>query len=74
MKNNKMNKYMMVGILINSITILAKQLTEIPGNLACFGTGLGLTLLIFGIFVANRDMTKARNFKKNLMRKILSIK
>lgn len=73
MKKNKMNKYMMVGILINSITILTKQLIVIPDNLACFGTGLGVTLIIFGIFTTNHDMTKARNFKKNLMKKFLNV-
>lgn len=68
MKDNKVNKYMVLGLLISSI----KYLIDIPDALACFSTGLGMVLLIFGIYVAHNDISKLKKWKKNLAKKLIS--
>ena len=63
MKKNKINKCMVSGLLINSI----KYLVDIPYALACFSTGLGISSLIFGIYVMNNDLSRIRNWKSSLL-------
>ena len=48
-----------------------KKFVEIPDSVACFGTGMGISLLIFGIYAMNNDITKLKNWKKNLTKKII---
>lgn len=71
MKDNKMNKYMGCGLLINSIIMTTKHIIEIPEIVACFGMGIGISLLILGIYVMNHDITKVKNFKRNLIKKLI---
>lgn len=65
MKDNKINKYMVLGLLISSI----KYLIDIPDALACFSTGMGIILLIFGIYAMNHDISRFRNWKRSLLNK-----
>lgn len=65
MKDNKVNKYMVLGLLISSI----KYLVDIPDALACFSTGMGITLLIFGLYAMSHDISKFKNWKRNLLKK-----
>lgn len=67
MKDNKVNKYMVLGLLIISI----KYLIEIPEALACFSTGTGMALLGFGLYAMNNDMTKLKNWKKGLIERLM---
>lgn len=71
MKNNKMNKYVILGMLINSIAISAKQLANIPDGIYGFGMGLGIGLEIFGLYSMKHDTTKIKNFKRNLIKKLV---
>ncbi len=71
MKNNKMSKYVILGMLINSIVISAKQLANIPDGISGFGMGLGIGLEIFGLYSMNHDIAKIKNFKKNLIKKLV---
>lgn len=71
MKNKKINKYILWGLLTNSFPIVMKKFVEIPDSVACFGTGMGISLLIFGIYAMNNDITKLKNWKKNLTKKII---
>lgn len=61
MKPKKMNNYILLGLLINSFSMVMKQFIEIPDAMACFGTGIGISLLIFGIYIMNNDITKLKN-------------
>ena len=63
-----MNKYMVLGLLIISI----KYLINIPNALACFSTGMGIVLLIFGLYAMNHDITKLKDWKKNLVKRYLN--
>lgn len=56
------------SLLINSISISIKHFIEIPDALAGFGTGIGLSLLIFGMYIMNHDITKFKNWKRNLLK------
>lgn len=71
MKNKKINKYILWGLLINSFPIVMKKFVEIPDSVAGFGTGMGISMLIFGIYAMNNDITKLKNWKKNLTKKII---
>ncbi len=71
MKNNRLNKYIIVGMLINSIVISAKQLANIPDSISGFGMGIGIGLEIFGVYSMNHDITKIKNFKRNLVKKFV---
>lgn len=68
MKDNKVNKYMVLGLLIISI----KYLIDIPYALACFSTGMGIALLIFGLYAMNHDMTKLKKLKRNILKKLVN--
>ncbi|NLJ78995.1 MAG: hypothetical protein GX329_06510 [Tissierellia bacterium] len=68
MKRNRVNKYMVLGLLIISI----KYLINIPNALACFSTGMGIVLLIFGLYAMNHDITKLKDWKKNLVKRYLN--
>jgi hypothetical protein len=59
---------MLWGLLINSISIGIKHFIEIPDAIACFGTGIGLSLLVFGIYAMNHDVTKFKSWKRNLLK------
>ena len=59
---------MVLGLLISSV----KYLIDIPDALACFSTGMGIALLIFGIYAMTNDLSKLKNWKKNLAKKLIS--
>ncbi|MGO1470728.1 MAG: serine hydrolase domain-containing protein [Tissierella sp.] len=66
MKKTKVNIYIVVGLLINSL----KYLIDLPDSLACFTTAMGIVLLIFGLYLANNDMTKLKKWKRNIFKKL----
>jgi uncharacterized membrane protein len=57
MRNAKMNKFIIWGLLINSFYIGIKQFIAIPDSIACFVIGIGVCLLVFGIYATNHDIT-----------------
>lgn len=71
MKNNRLNKYIIWGLLINSIILSVKQFINIPESISGFGMGLGIALEIFGIYFIKHDITKIKNFKRNLIKKLV---
>lgn len=71
MKSNKMNKYIMWGLLINSIILTAKQFINIPEGIYCFGMGVGIALEIFGLYSMKHDTAKIKKIKRNLIKKFI---
>lgn len=67
MKVNKPNKYMILGLLVMSI----KYLIDIPDDLGCFSTGIGIVLLGFSLYAMNNDIRRLENWKKNLMKRLI---
>lgn len=57
MKVNKPNKYMILGLLVMSI----KYLIDIPDDLGCFSTGIGIVLLGFSLYAMNNDIRRLEN-------------
>lgn len=70
MKNNRMNRYIIWGLLINIIIMSLKQFIKIPDAIYCFCMGAGIALEIFGIYSIKHDTTKIKSFKINLIRKL----
>ncbi len=67
MRVNKPNKYMILGLLVMSI----KYLIDIPDDLGCFSTGIGIVLLGFSLYAMNNDIRRLENWKKNLMKRLI---
>ncbi len=67
MKGNKLNKYIILGLLIMSI----KYLIDIPDNLGCFSTGIGIVLLGFGLYIINNDISQLKSWKRNLIERLV---
>lgn len=67
MKGKKLNKYMVLGLIIVS----TRYFIDIPGDLACFMTGLGIVLLGFGLYAMNNDISKFQNWKKSLIERLM---
>lgn len=65
MKRNKVNIYIVLGLLIISI----KHIIEIPDEFGCFSTGMGILLFVFGLYAMNHDLTKIKNLKRNFIKK-----
>lgn len=74
MKKNKINKYILWGVLINAIVRVTKMFVDIPDGLVCFGTGLGFALILLGIYAMNNDMARLRRFKTGLIKKFVKVK
>ena len=68
----KMNKYVRLGLLLNSLTIGAKQFIIIPDAIAGFMVGIGISLLIFGIYATSHDMTKFKKWKRNILKNLVN--
>ena len=68
---NKMNWYLKSGLLISSIVIGVNHIIELPGSIHGFGIGVAIALELVGIYSLRHDMTKIKNFKKNLFRKFI---
>lgn len=66
MKGNKLNKYMILGLLVMSI----KYFIDIPDDLGCFSTGIGIVLLGFGLYAMNNDISKLENWKRSLIERL----
>lgn len=71
MKNNRLNKYIIWGLLINSIILSVKQFINIQDGISCFGMGIGTALVLFGVYSMNHDTTKIKKFKINLIKKFV---
>ncbi|OLS03500.1 hypothetical protein [Tissierella creatinophila] len=68
MKEGKMNEYIRWGLLLNGLTIGAKQFIVIPDAIVCFIVGIGISLLIFGIYETNHDITKFKKWKRSILK------
>lgn len=73
MKNNKINKYIRWGLLINIITMTANRFIDINEIkiIYCFLMGISISLLSFGIITMKHDMTRMRELKKVLIKRII---
>lgn len=71
MKNKQMNLYLILGLLINSIIFSVNHFIELPDFISSLGIGIGICLELIGLYSINHDITKIKNFKKNLIKKFV---
>jgi hypothetical membrane protein len=68
----KFNNYINFGLLFNGILLLGIHTNLIPEFIVGLCAGLGLTLFLIGIYSEKHDISKLRNYKKMLFRRVLS--
>lgn len=72
MKKSKINKYMILGLLINSLLPLANRYINFSDTALGLLSGTGWGLLLLGIIFTRKDAKEAKNAKK-WQKKILKI-
>lgn len=60
----KFNNYINWGLLFNGILLLGNITNLLPEIIKGFCVGLGFTLILFGMYSENHDISKVRNYKK----------
>lgn len=68
----KLNSFIILGLLLNTILLLVNQINLFPEFIKGLFAGLGLALIFVGMYSENHDISKLRNYKKNLLNRILS--
>ncbi|GAA0086418.1 hypothetical protein UT300007_28580 [Clostridium sp. CTA-7] len=68
----KLNNYTNWGLLFYVIFLLSNCFNLFPEFIKGLGVGLGFTLIFIGIYSKKHDMSKLRNYKKMLLRRVLS--
>lgn len=71
MKNNQMNSHLILGFFICSIVLFFNRLIGLLEIISGFGLGIGIALELIGVYSMKHDITKIKNFKKSLIRKIV---
>ncbi|MCF0146971.1 MAG: hypothetical protein HUJ77_01095 [Clostridium sp.] len=69
----KLNNYIRNGLLIYVLCLLFNQFFQLPEFLNGFFLGLAITLMIWGGYAENHDITKIKNYKKRILLKIKNI-
>lgn len=67
----KLNNYISFGLLFNGIFLLGNCTNLFPELIKGLCAGLGLILIFIGIYSENHDISKLRNYKKNLLNRVL---
>ncbi len=70
MKNN--NIYIFLGLLINSSSLFLNTFVTVSDFTKGLLFGIGIGLIILGIYSKNHDLSKFKNFKYSLFSKIFS--
>lgn len=68
----KINNYTKFGLLFNAIFLLGNCTNLLPEFIKGFCVGLALILIFIGIYSENHNISKLRNYKKNILNRILS--
>jgi hypothetical protein len=71
MSKKKLNGYTASGLLAYSTAASAGYILELPEFFKGLGFGLAISLMLFGMLSEKHDMTKIREFKRNIVAKLL---
>lgn len=69
MKNH--NIYIYLGILFNSSFLFLNRFNTVPDFIKGIFVGLGIGLMIIGLYSKNHDLSKFKTFKHDLFNKVL---
>lgn len=64
MKKSKINKYMILGLLINSLIPFLSRYINLSDTVLGLLSGTGWGLLLLGIIFTRKDAKEAKNTKK----------
>lgn len=65
-KKNQINKYVALGLLINSFMMVSKRFIPISEFFSGFCYGLAIFLIFWGICSQNHNMSKLKAIKRKL--------
>ena len=68
----KLNNYKCWGLFFNGLFLLGNYFDLFPEFIKGLFAGLGITLILLGIYSENHDISKFKNYKKNLLKNLLS--
>ncbi|MDZ4992329.1 hypothetical protein GNF80_04990 [Clostridium perfringens] len=68
----KFNNYISLGLLFNSIFLLGNCTNLLPEFIKGLCVGLGFILIFIGIYSENHNISKLKNYKKNILNRMLS--
>lgn len=71
MRNKIKNKYLFLGLLFNGVWLFSKHIFSLPEFINGLLAGLAITLMLFGAYAENHDVSKIKNFKRNLFKRFL---
>ena len=66
----KFNNYICWGLFLNGIFIFSSRFNLLPDFIEGISVGLGLLFILIGISCEKYDISKVRNYKKNLFKSI----
>lgn len=66
----RMNYYLSVGLLLNSIFLLSSRFHFLPDFFEGFCVSLGIVLVIYGLIIENHNRSNFRNCKKKILAKV----
>lgn len=67
----KINNYLRIGLILNSVFLFTNRLDVIPEFFKGLCAGLGIVLIFLGDLSEKYDLSKLRNNKKTLINRIL---
>ncbi len=67
----KINNYLRIGLILNSVFLFTNRLDVIPEFFKGLCAGLGIALMFLGDLSEKYDLSKLRNNKKTLINRIL---
>ncbi|GLC29082.1 hypothetical protein bsdE14_04920 [Clostridium omnivorum] len=68
----KLNNYICLGLLFNSIFLFSNEFKLFPEFIKGLFAGLGIALILIGVYSERHDLSRLRNYKKSLFNRLLS--
>jgi hypothetical protein len=65
----KFNKYINFGLIFNGISIISYRFNLLPSFVQGLSVGLGIIFILIGMYAQNHDISKFKNYKKNIWNK-----
>lgn len=66
----KINKYLQIGLLLVIVSMILQRFTDVPEFVHGILLGTGIVLEFIGGYSINHDISKLKNYKMNLFKKV----